>query len=211
MDEFVETRELRCVENIISDFVSEESKAESSSRDHCAKFKSFTKRVIEKAVNLIFFDINLLSYPIGVAVEANSPIFESSFKMVERLFTGGIIQHVLNKKFEENYRKPDPVSNKPQILAVNDLSYGFIMWLGACVISLTFFLFEFLASLVTGRIRKLKMKSRLRKRILKGKPRKENLEKESKNKPRIFWNQSLIFGRLLRKKITSLIQKFRNI
>lgn len=60
-------------------------------------------------------------------------------EIIERLLPSGIIQHLKNKY---GYSTSFILKHGPKVLSVDDLSYGFIIWLVTCAMSLSVFVLE---------------------------------------------------------------------
>ncbi|KAL7011987.1 hypothetical protein ACKWTF_014551 [Chironomus riparius] len=75
----------------------------------------------------------------------NSLIFEILNKLMERIVPAGIPQY-LNKYHESNvYRTFYPIIDiDPKVLTLQNLEYGFVLWIGSCGISAIGFLMEHL-------------------------------------------------------------------
>jgi len=78
-------------------------------------------------------------------VRYNSFIFENLNNMFERIIPVGIPMYLENYHTWMLYKKYESVSGKdPTVLTLDDLGFGFILWLGACGISIFGFFMEIL-------------------------------------------------------------------
>jgi hypothetical protein len=108
----------------------------------CEKYESYDEIRIRKGHKMIILDERVMSYSIGIGTEINSIIFDTAEKIVQSFFAAGLIQHALKVDFDSASVKSDPEYDGPTILTFDDLSYGFVMWLGACTLSVCAFLYE---------------------------------------------------------------------
>lgn len=78
----------------------------------------------------------------GISIERNSFLYNAINDALQWLITGGIAQFIFNFYIEDYFpEKPKP-PKEPKILAIDDLSYGFIIWLIASLITIFIFLVE---------------------------------------------------------------------
>ncbi|KAL7013177.1 hypothetical protein ACKWTF_015235 [Chironomus riparius] len=76
-------------------------------------------------------------------ITRNSILYESLSEVIEKLNPSGIIQYLINYDSWVTYDKFDSAVTKvPRILTFNDLSFGFVLWLAACGISVVGFAVE---------------------------------------------------------------------
>jgi hypothetical protein len=85
------------------------------------------------------------TYVAGLFTSQNSFIFYPINKILEKIIPAGIPQHLYDLHLLMMFKKYEPVLNSgPKVLTVDDLSFGFVLWLGACGISVAGFVFEIL-------------------------------------------------------------------
>ena len=76
-------------------------------------------------------------------ITRNSILYDSLNEVIEKLNPSGIIQYLINYDSWVTYNKFDTATVKvPRILTFNDLSFGFVLWLIACGISIVGFAVE---------------------------------------------------------------------
>ena len=73
----------------------------------------------------------------------NAFYFRMLFKIVDSLIPTGIMHHLIEEHFTKKF-KFQKVRKIPRILNINDLSFGFNIWLGFCTISFIGFIVEIL-------------------------------------------------------------------
>ncbi|CAG9812360.1 unnamed protein product [Chironomus riparius] len=73
--------------------------------------------------------------------------FRMLFKIIDSLIPTGIMHHLIQEHFTKKF-KFQKVQKIPRILNVNDLLFGFNIWLGFCVISFIGFVLEILTKLL---------------------------------------------------------------
>lgn len=71
----------------------------------------------------------------------NSFFFQMFKKLIDRLIDTGVMQY-LNENFYRRKLKFRKVETEPAILTVQDLAFGFNIWLGSCLVSFLSFLVE---------------------------------------------------------------------
>ena len=75
----------------------------------------------------------------------NSFIYDILNQVLEKIIPAGIPQYLVKYHESNMYKEYVPiVDNSPRVLTVDDLEYGFVLWLGACGISVVGFLLEFI-------------------------------------------------------------------
>lgn len=84
---------------------------------------------------------SLITLNIGFGFNANNFMYGLTEDVIEKLFPMGILQHwtdfnVLNS--DSNVKK----KKVPKVLKMDDLSFGFVLWLVACGVSCLCFLIE---------------------------------------------------------------------
>lgn len=76
-------------------------------------------------------------------IARNSILSESLNEVLEKLGPSGIIQYLINFDSWVTYRNFKSAAAKvPRVLTLNDLSFGFVLWLVACLISVIGFAVE---------------------------------------------------------------------
>jgi hypothetical protein len=85
----------------------------------------------------------LFSSTCGINMKRNSFLFHSVNEALQELISGGIPQHIYKFYMEKFYPKKIPEAKEPQKLTIDDLSYGFTIWLASFPITVLAFLFEF--------------------------------------------------------------------
>jgi hypothetical protein len=79
---------------------------------------------------------NLISFPVGFSSTTNNPLLPLIDKVLGRLNSAGIFQYIKKLYFEETMAKAsNEVLNHTKVLTLGDLSFGFVIWLGACILS----------------------------------------------------------------------------
>jgi hypothetical protein len=75
----------------------------------------------------------------------NSFIYEILNEILQKTIPFGIPQYLMNFHYLTLFKHYEVSSDKnPKVLTIDDLSFGFVLWLGACGISLIGFLYEWL-------------------------------------------------------------------
>lgn len=84
----------------------------------------------------------LMAIPLVFGTGINDQIFWLLNEVMEGLINGGIVQHSL--KFHKDFLFPIHPEEEigPSVLSLNDLSFGFYIWLGSCGIAVLAFLSE---------------------------------------------------------------------
>jgi hypothetical protein len=83
---------------------------------------------------------NYITVAIGFEFDDRSnPFLHTGNEILGRLINGGILQYL--KKLED-IQKIEVDAAGPKMLLIDDLSFGFILWLGACGISTVVFILE---------------------------------------------------------------------
>lgn len=79
----------------------------------------------------------------NLGIARNSILYESLNEILEKLGPSGIFQHLINYDPSVDYPIFDSAIEKPpRILTLDDLSFGFVLWLVACCISIVGFAVE---------------------------------------------------------------------
>lgn len=79
----------------------------------------------------------------GIVAKPNSFYFEMIEKTVHSLIDTGVMNYLIENHIGRKltFRKPE---NEPKVLSINDLLFGFNIWLGFCVLSVICFFVEYL-------------------------------------------------------------------
>lgn len=77
----------------------------------------------------------------GIVTKPNAFYFEMIEKTVDSLIDTGILSYLIEKDIGTKL-KFDQAENEPKVLNMDDLSFGFNIWLGCCVLSAAGFLIE---------------------------------------------------------------------
>ncbi|CAG9808659.1 unnamed protein product [Chironomus riparius] len=89
---------------------------------------------------------SLFTHQYGISTFRNHFLFELTDEIVQRFIPMGIIQHSYEFHTWVNFRNiVEDVESTQKVLDVDDLAYGFYIWLGACGISIIGFLLELVA------------------------------------------------------------------
>lgn len=92
----------------------------------------------------LLLDQVLFRYPMGIEVKQNTHAFDILEETLQLIIPFGIPQHSVNIHKWKWLYKFDPEQKQPQVFSLESLSFGFVLWLGACGMSFLWFLFEFL-------------------------------------------------------------------
>jgi hypothetical protein len=84
--------------------------------------------------------INLGGY--SLCVQKNNFFSSLSHKVMNQLISGGIPQHLIDYFTKFDMRPLLQPIKEPKIFGIEDLMFGFIIWLVACGISITVFIIE---------------------------------------------------------------------
>ncbi|XP_070508928.1 uncharacterized protein [Chironomus tepperi] len=75
----------------------------------------------------------------------NSFIYDILKEILEKIIPAGIPQYLVEYHMEQVYKKYEPIeNNEPKVLTVDDLTFGFVVWLGSCGIAVLGFIYEIL-------------------------------------------------------------------
>ncbi|KAL7011826.1 hypothetical protein ACKWTF_014475 [Chironomus riparius] len=88
---------------------------------------------------------NFHSYPslTPLVTAPNSFMYRTFKDVMERLIPAGIPQHLYEYQELKMFKKYEPENHKnPKVLTVNDLLFGFVLWIGACGMSVVGFMIE---------------------------------------------------------------------
>lgn len=88
-------------------------------------------------------DESLMTLNLGFGFNANNFMYSLTQDVMDKLLPMGIIQHWMDADFLEIYKGFSNVK-QPKVLNVEDLSFGFVLWLLACGLSCGCFLVEVL-------------------------------------------------------------------
>lgn len=83
----------------------------------------------------------LYSTSLGFGVPKNCFLFHIIDKVVQDLISTGIMSNIYNQYMD--YRYFAPPQKEPKVLTVDDLEFGFVLWLIAALVSFVMFLSEF--------------------------------------------------------------------
>jgi hypothetical protein len=100
---------------------------------------------------------SFLTSPLGVRFPRNHFLYKKYDEVMQRLLSAGIPRKLWN---EFDHIKPvEKDKSEPKVLNVDDLSFGFIIWLFACGISSSIFISEIIfyvcKKLATRNLRKV--------------------------------------------------------
>lgn len=131
-----------------------------------AKMAFFLNDMIERGISRetrvsgIKLNEKLITNSVSFVISRNNFIFELAELVIERLIQAGITKHLFEYQcFLEKATRVDEITIKnPEVLTINDLSFGFFIWLSACGVTLTVFLCEILFFLVIVKGRMLVLK-----------------------------------------------------
>jgi hypothetical protein len=83
--------------------------------------------------------------PQSICVQSNNFFNKLNREVMNKLISGGVIQHYL-KYFFDFLLKPRPESKEgPKVFGVEDLKFGFIIWLFSCCIATSVFVMEIIS------------------------------------------------------------------
>jgi hypothetical protein len=100
---------------------------------------------------------NLLSSPMGFAFVPNNFLFPLFDEVIQRFNSAGILQWTIqlyNKRFYKPYQEP---LREPQVFSIEDLSFGFFIWLAALGVSSMVFASELLPKFVRWIAKKIRI------------------------------------------------------
>ena len=87
----------------------------------------------------------LLTYQNGISMLRNHFLFEATEEVVQRLIPMGIIQHSFELHTWISLRPVIEVEgSEPNVLTMDDLEFGFVIYLATCGLSILGFLYEFI-------------------------------------------------------------------
>jgi len=75
-------------------------------------------------------------------------------KIIDDLIPTGVMNHLIENHYTKKFRKIENDETEPKVLNYDDLSFGFNIWLGFCLISLVGFIAEHIYKLI--RTKKIK-------------------------------------------------------
>lgn len=81
---------------------------------------------------------------IGFGVFKNNFIYNLFEKTMIPLVESGIPQHFLNRIMKFHLKPPDEEPETPKVFTLNDLQFGFIIWIITCLIAISAFFLEIL-------------------------------------------------------------------
>ncbi|KAL7012205.1 hypothetical protein ACKWTF_014687 [Chironomus riparius] len=98
----------------------------------------------------------LLTYQNGIAMLKNNFLFKQTEEVVQRFIEMGIMQHLYEYHVWVCNRPVIAIDeNKPKILTMDDLEFGFTIWIAVICASILGFLFEIVRFWIKKLIRKL--------------------------------------------------------
>lgn len=114
----------------------------------------------ETGVTGINLNEKLMVHSVSFVMEANNFIFELAEMVIERFIQAGITKYLFEYQcFLEKATKVNEKTLKgPEVLSIDDLRFGFIIWLSACGVTLIVFMSELLTYLVKVEGKKLMYK-----------------------------------------------------
>jgi len=77
----------------------------------------------------------------GLVTQPNAFYFEMIEKTVDSIIDTGILSYLIEKDIGKKL-KFDQAKSEPKVLNMNDLSFGFNIWLGCCFLSAISFVIE---------------------------------------------------------------------
>lgn len=89
-------------------------------------------------------------HPKGYATIQNSLLYPVIESVIGRLIPSGILQNIARKSFE-----PKLGAKSPKVFSIDDLAFGFMIWLAACVMSVVAFLSELVWKFSVLRVKKV--------------------------------------------------------
>jgi hypothetical protein len=96
----------------------------------------------------------IMRIPSGFQFNTNFILSLVFDEIVKQLIPTGIVQKFHNDYYEFVHKQRfDYDQKEPKILQINDLSFGFVLWLGACGLSLSAFLCEKFMEFSKGRFK----------------------------------------------------------
>lgn len=84
----------------------------------------------------------LMAIPVAWATQHNDRMFSLLNNVTEGLITGGIVQYLDKYNIENQFHNWIEEKVGPQKLSINDLRFGFQIWLVSCGIAIVIFLIE---------------------------------------------------------------------
>ena len=118
------------------------------------QYKTFSGMCKGAAIKLKNFD--LIPATAILATFGSSFIHEALTEILNKIIPAGIPQYLYEFHTEMVFKKYEPIVDKrPKVLTIHDLTFGFVLWLAACGISITGFLLEILRLKLRKILRKL--------------------------------------------------------
>ena len=77
----------------------------------------------------------------GLATQPNAFYFKMIENTVDSLIDTGVISYLIENEIGKKIKFGQP-NSEPSVLSMNDLSFGFNIWLGFCVLSVVSFVIE---------------------------------------------------------------------
>lgn len=94
----------------------------------------------------------LFSDNVGLVMPPNQYLYWLIEETLQKIIPTGIPQHIKNFHLEVCYPPKDVEEVGPQVLTIDDLNYGFVIWIVAIFITLIAFFFEFLMDRIVIKI-----------------------------------------------------------
>lgn len=88
---------------------------------------------------------DLYSHVTGIWTTPNNHLYELASDVSQNLISGGIMQHFIDLSFYVFCKRISAIQimeDSSLVIVLDDLSYGFILWIIACLISYVGFMFE---------------------------------------------------------------------
>lgn len=85
----------------------------------------------------------LATVQIGLAVDKNHFLFDLIEDTLQKIIPFGLVNHFIDLHKWILYRQDKDVSeSEPKVLAIQDLSFGFVVWLISCIFAIAGFIYE---------------------------------------------------------------------
>ncbi|KAL7015543.1 hypothetical protein ACKWTF_016509 [Chironomus riparius] len=95
----------------------------------------------------------------GFVIAANNFMFQIFNQITQRLTSTGLMNHMVQKCF--NFQKNESELRKWSILFLEDLEFGFFIWLGFCGVCCVIFIAELLTLKLLCLFKRLKIKNKI--------------------------------------------------
>lgn len=97
----------------------------------------------------------LFSDRIGISMKMNHPMFALITDISENLISGGVLQHIYKFYYDLAYPKMPQDLKEPEVLTIDDLRHGFIIWIVASSVTVFVFFIEIFMKIFTNWFKKL--------------------------------------------------------